>query len=221
MADDWRVTVNLDGASGRPLAAALLEHALEQQARAALGERVAVGTDSLVADADRSIVFLYAGTQAAAEEARRVVESILETDGKTATFELDLWHPLEEKWEPAEVPLPVTEADRLRERKALEEQDAADTAAAGYAQWEVRLDLPSHGDAVALATRLEAEGLGVTRRWKYLLVGAASEDDARALAKRLPEEAPPGAEIQVQPGGEMVWETWQKRPFAWFGDTFS
>ena len=75
----------------------------------------------------------------------------------------------------------------------------------------MRLDLASHGEAVSLAERLEAEGIPVTRRWTYLLVGAASQEDASELAERLAAEGPEGMKVQVQPGGEMVWEAAPRR----------
>ncbi len=209
MADDWRVTVTVDEESGRALGAALQAHELGDQPPASLGGRVAVS-------ADRSHVFLYATTRAAAEGARRLAASLLEQEGKTATFALDRWHPIEEEWEPADVPLPVTEAERRIERERLEEQETAETATAGYAEWEVRLDLPTHRAAVELAGRLESEGLPATRRWKYLLVGARNRDEARTLAKRLQAEAPSGTEVQVQPGGEMAWEVAPRRPLVLF-----
>ena len=81
----------------------------------------------------------------------------------------------------------------------------------GYAEWEVRLDLRDHREAVALAEQLESEGIPVTRRWTYLLVGAASSDDANELADRLRAEGPEGMKVQVQPGGEMVWEAAPRR----------
>jgi hypothetical protein len=214
MAEDWRVTVTLADESARSLATRLEEHDLEQPGRAALGGRVAIS-------ADPTHVFLYANTRAAAAEAERVVASLLEGDGRTATFALDRWHPLEEEWEPGDVPLPVDEADRRREQERLEEQDAVDSAESGRAAWEVRLDLPSHRDAVEVAERLEAEGLRPTRRWTFLLVGAPDREEAAALATRLRAEAPPGTKLAVQPGGEMLWEGWQRRPFAWLGDLIS
>jgi hypothetical protein len=44
-----------------------------------------------------------------------------------------------------------------------------------------------------------------------------NEDEARALGERLRDEAPAGATIQVQPGGEMVWEVAPRNPFVIFG----
>ena len=56
---------------------------------------------------------------------------------------------------------------------------------------------------------LEGEGYSVERRWQYLIVGTASKEDAEALAARVHGE--------VEPGGELVWETVPGNPFAIFG----
>jgi hypothetical protein len=206
MADDFRVTVLLDDGSGEGLGERLseYEHELEEEAKATLGEAVAVS-------ADGPTVFLYADTLEAARSARDMVAGILEREGLTATFALDRWHPLASEWKPADEPLPESEAAReaeLDEREAVEEAESRET---GYAEWEVRLDLASHGDAVALAERLEGEGVPVTRRWTYLLVGAESAEDANELAERVAAEGPEGMKVQVQPGGEMVWEAAPRR----------
>ena len=79
----------------------------------------------------------------------------------------------------------------------------------GHAPWEVRVELPSHGEADELADKLEQEGYDVVRRWRYLIVGAGSEGEARELAKRL--------HGSVEPGGELVWEVVPQNPFAVFG----
>ena len=50
-----------------------------------------------------------------------------------------------------------------------------------------------------------------------LVLGAANEDDARALAERLRGEAPDGAKVEVEPGGGMVWEVAPRNPFTFFG----
>lgn len=47
------------------------------------------------------------------------------------------------------------------------------------------------------------------RRWRYLIAGASSEEQARELAQRLHGE--------VEPGGELVWEVAPQNPFAIFG----
>jgi hypothetical protein len=210
MAEDWRLTVSLaGGASGERLGAALHELELEHEARAALGDRIAVSTSS-------EGLVLYADTREAAEQAKTVLAGLLEGEEHAAGFTLERWHPVAEEWEAADAELPATPEQLERERALLDAKDAADSSATGYAEWEVRLDLPAHRDAVALAQRLESEGVPVTRRWRYLLIGAQSRDDAAVLAERLQAEAPAGARLQIQAGGEMTWETAPRRPFALF-----
>jgi len=204
MADDFRVTVLLDDGSGEGVGERLSEHELEDEAKKQLGGAVAVS-------ADGPNVFLYADTLEAARSAREVVAGILERDGLTATFALDRWHPLAEEWRPADEPLPESDSQREAELDELEAQEEAESKASGYAEWEVRLDLASHGDAVELAEKLEAARVPVTRRWTFLLVGAASADDANELAERLRSEGPRGMKVHVQPGGEMAWEAAPRR----------
>src|SRR2546423_326766 len=92
-------------------------------------------------------------------------------------------------------------------------------AGAGLLGWlgEVRVELPGHDETSDLADRLEREGIPIVRRWRYLLAGAASEADARELAERLRREAPAGTRVEVEAGGEMVWEVTTQNPFAIFG----
>lgn len=208
MAEDFRVTVTFPDDSGADLAAKLAEHELGDDAHRKLGAGISVSSDG-------PNVFLYADTLEVADSAKSIVEEILEQDGAKAAISIDRWHPLAEEWEPADAPMPQTAAEREAEHEQLEAQDTADSIVSGYAEWEVLVALPNHGDAVELAERLESEGIPVTRRWKHLIVGADDEDEANALATRLRNEAPAGAEFTVEPGGEMAWEGAPKRS-RWF-----
>jgi hypothetical protein len=211
--EDWRVTFELadEGGLGGRVLQWLHEHEVARDARARLGDRVAVSGDSRT-------VFLYAGTEAAAREAEQVVAGLLaDHDLEPSSVALDRWHPIEQRWEDARLPLPGTAAERQAEHERLEADEAAESDATGVAAWEVRIELASHDDADELAARLEAEGMSVVRRSTFLLVGAANEDDARELAQRLAAEAPPGAVIHVEPGGGQVWEAMPENPFAVFG----
>jgi hypothetical protein len=75
----------------------------------------------------------------------------------------------------------------------------------------VRVDCPSRQAAGQLADQLEGEGYKPERRFRYLIVGAASRDDAEALAARLHGE--------VELGGEVAWEEMPRNRniFALFG----
>jgi hypothetical protein len=210
MAEDWRLTVTLEESLGSGLLERVKEHSLGEEMRVAAGQKVAISGDS-------EHLFAYADTEDAARDAQRVLSSLLDQDGIAATYDLARWHPIEEEWEPANVPLPSTPEEIQREHERLEAEESAESAAAGYAEWEVRVDLPSHHDAVHFAERLADEGYEVTRRWKYLVIGAANEDDAAELAERLGGEIPTGAQLHVEGGGEAAWEGVGPNPFAVFG----
>lgn len=202
--DDWRVTVTLHDEAhvGRALQS-LREHEVEDDVRRRLGRRVAVS-------ADGPRVFLYAGTEDAAREADRVVRDVLAQRDLGADFALDRWHPAEEEWQDAEVPLPQSDEQRAAEHQRLEAEETQESLATGHAQFEVRVELPSHHAAVALADRLQAEGRPVIRRWKFLVLGANDSDDARDLAQVIKQEVPAGATVQVEEAGPLL-------PFAQYG----
>ena len=90
-----------------------------------------------------------------------------------------------ESWEDPDLPLPEDDAARAAEHAELVAAERREVEAGAPPQWEVRVDLPSHRDTVRFDEMLEAEGLPAVRRWRYLVVGAADEDSARALATRL------------------------------------
>ena len=213
MSDDWRVTVRLvdPEGNGLDLVESMREAAVEDAARERLGDRVVVS-------AEGPQIFLYADSEERAREAEQVVRGLL-GEHRLVAEEVAVmrWHPVEEQWEDAAIPLPTTEEERRLEERRREAAEEADTAAQGYAEWEVRAELPSHHETVDFAKRLEEEGLPVVRRWKYLLVGAASEDDAHALAERLRAEAPAGTLVETEASGRAVWEVSNPNPFAIFG----
>jgi hypothetical protein len=126
------------------------------------------------------------------------VREVLAQHQLSAGFTLDRWHPLEEEWEDVSVPMPDTAEQRAAEHRRLIEAETQQSLAAGQAGWEVRVDLPSHRQAVALAERLQAEGRPVIRRWKYLVLGADNEDDASALAEAIGQEIPAKASVHTQ-----------------------
>jgi hypothetical protein len=202
--DDWRVTVTLHDEAhvGRALRT-LREHEVEDDVRRRLGHHVAVS-------ADGSRIFLYADAEDAALEADRVVREVMAQRGLAADFALDRWHPVEEEWQSADVPMPETAAEIQAEHQRLEADETRESLASGHARWEVRVELPSHRDAAALAERLQSEGRPVVRRWKFLVVGANDEDDARDLARVVKQEAPEAASVQVEEAGPLL-------PFAQYG----
>jgi hypothetical protein len=208
VAEDWRLTARIEGDGVGHVVERLREHDVED-ARERLGGAVAVSVDD-------PNLFVYADSSEAVHEAERIIGDLLRERGLEAELTVHRWHELEQRWESEDVPLPQSEAERQAEHERLEAADAAESRASGRALWEVRLELPSHGATRSLAHRLEDEGLPVIARWTYLLVGAESEDGARALADRLQGEIPPGTSVQVEPSGEVVGEV-MGNPFAIFG----
>jgi hypothetical protein len=190
MADDWRVVVTVS----EPTGGGLLDRLRGEFAGDAHELAQALARRRVAASQDGDQVFLYAAYRTEAQQARDLVEALVHEHGIQATIgPVEQWLPDEERWD-HEPP------DETVEEELLDE---------GYAPWEVRLTTASHREAEALADRLESEGYGVTRRWHHVIAGVATEGEARALAARLHGE--------VEPGGEMVWETVPGNPFAVFG----
>jgi hypothetical protein len=189
--DDWRVTISV---GPPPAGQSFSLRQVEEDIRRQVGRTIGVGTGE-------AQIFLYAGTETAAGDAERIARDVLAGCGLAAEYAVHRWHPIEEQWETPDVPMPQTAAGREAEHQRLVDAETAESLAAGAAQWEVRVELGSHRQAVALAHELEGEGRAVLRRWKYLYVGASNEDEARVLAGQIRQEAPPGAAVTVEPAG--------------------
>ena len=190
--DDWRVTISVS-----PAQQSTSLRQLEDDIRRQVGRGIAVG-------AGDAQIFLYADTETAAGDAERIARDVLAGHGMMAETAVHRWHPIEERWETPDVPMPQTKAERETEHQRLVADEAAESRASGVPRWEVRAELGSHRQAVALARQLEGEGRTVVRRWKFLIVGASDEDEARELAGHIRQEAPPDATVMVEQAG-MVW----------------
>ncbi len=178
--DDWRIRVELeqDGDQGADFFERLtggLGDEAKELAKALAGDRLAVSRDD-------NELFVYASTKIQAEHAHAVIEAELRRDGFAAKVSLvERWLEKEERWDDEP-------KDETWEEEAVEH---------GWAPWEVRVGCNSHREAIALAERLESEGYRPVRRWRYLIVGAETREDAEALANRVHGE--------VEPGGEVAW----------------
>jgi hypothetical protein len=191
--DEWRVEVDLDDPEhGYTLTERLRAHDLDDEARERLGDRVIVTRDG-------SRIFLYAGGEAAAREAERVMRELVGASDLSADVSVTRWHPVEEAWRDASLPLPQSDSERADELRRREAAETREVEEEGEFDWEVRVELRSHRETVELGHRLEAEGLSVVRRWRYLLVGALTEERAGEVAERVLAEAPAGAKARVEP----------------------
>jgi hypothetical protein len=188
--DDWRIRIEIEDEQAPGLLERLgfaLSDEASELAQELEKRRLAVSYDD-------DEVFVYASSRAEAERARAVIQAELNDLGIAAvTGPVEHWLEDEERWDDEP-------SDETWEEDELER---------GYAPWEVRVSCKSHREARELADQLEQEGYSVERRWRHLIVGTASKEEAEALAARLHGE--------VEPGGELVWETVPGNPFAIFG----
>ena len=186
--DDYRIRVELEE-----------EHAHGLLARLGLGSEADEVVEELegrrlVVSHDDDELFVYASSPQEAERARGIVESVLGEEGIEAEVgPVEHWLHDEERWDD-EPPEPSPEEELLEE---------------GIAPWEVRIECESRAEADALADQLEAEGYGVLRRFRYLVVGTATRQEAEALSERLHGE--------VEPSSAYVWENVPQNPFVFFG----
>ena len=189
--DDWRIRIELEEESRVEALLARLHLDLGSEARHLAqeleGHRLAVSRDG-------NELFVYAASHEQAERALAVVESELREEGiEAATGHVEQWLHEEERWD-SEADVPTFEDELLAE---------------GRAPWEVRVECESHEAANDLADRLTADGYGVVRRWRYVIAGTETREEADALARRLHGE--------VQPNARLVWEVLPQNPFAVFG----
>ena len=187
--DDWRIRIELEEAHAHGLLERLgldLGSAARELARELEDERLAVTHDG-------DTVFVYTSSGLQAERAREVVRAELAEAGLEArSIAVEHWLADEERWD--------------------DEPDTPDweeeVSSRGYAPWEVRVECDSHEAAEALADELEADGYGVARRWRYVIAGTDTHEEAVELARRVHGE--------VEPGGELVYEVPGGNPFALF-----
>lgn len=185
--DEWRVEIDLDDeAHGFGLGERFRAHDLDDEARKRLGERIVVTRDG-------PRVFLYAGDEAGAHQAELVARELVAADDLSADITVTRWHPLEEEWLDASVPLPRTEEEQQEE---LERREEIDRVTGSY-DWLVKVDMPSRSEAEKLEEQLGSEGRSVHRRWRYVTVDVATEEHANELAARLQDLAPADAEVTI------------------------
>jgi hypothetical protein len=211
MNDEWRLQIDVKGEHDagsltERLNAAELEHELSEAFH-----------DRLIVSGDGPRVFVYAGAREQAEGARDLIAKLAARHGWELSDELTHWHPEAEEWEDPDLPLPAGDGAKLAEHEELVAAERRQLAATGEPEFEVRVDLPSHREAVQFAELLRGEGLPAVRRWKYLVVGASDEDAARELATRLQGEAPAGSRVAVEGSGQIAYAERPSNPFAVFG----
>jgi hypothetical protein len=211
MNDEWRLQIDVQDDArattiGEHLAARELEHDLSDSFE-----------DRVIVSRDGTRLFVYSGSRAQAEAVGELILRIAGEENWTIERRLRRWHPEAEDWENPDEPLPGGADSAREEHDARIASERGRSERSGEPQYEVRVDLPTHREAVEFAKQLEEEGLPAVRRWKYLVVGATDEDSARALAERIEAEAPSGAEVTAEGSGRVAWAERPPNPFAIFG----
>jgi hypothetical protein len=189
--DDWRIRIEFpeEGRVERLLGRLHIDLGSEARhlAEELEGHRLAVSRDG-------NDLFVYAGSQAQAEQALLVIESELREEGLEArTSAVERWLDDEDHWT-GEPDAPTVEEELIAE---------------GVAPWEVRVECSSRAQAKRLADELEAEGYGVARRHHFVIAGTETREEADELARRVHGE--------VEPSSTLVWETIPQNPFVYFG----
>lgn len=179
--EDWRIHIELepDGDQGADFFERLtggLGDEASELAKALVGEHLAVSRDD-------NELFVYASTKTRAERAHAVIEAELRhRDLEAKIGPVEHWLEKEERW------------DNEPKGETWEEEEVEQ----GGAPWEVRVTCDSHHEAKELAARLESEGYRPLRRWRYLIVGTETREDAESLAGRLHGE--------VEASGDVAWD---------------
>jgi hypothetical protein len=203
MNDEWRLQIDPhDPSHARLLTERLEARELEHDLSDAFHDRVIVSRDD-------ARVFIYTGSREQADRVSELISTLAGEHKWTLDIDLKRWHPTAEDWEDPDKPLPDSVGAEHAERDALMAAERRQAEERGYPEFEVRVDLPSRQEAARFAEQLREEGVPTVHRWKYLLVGAADEDGATALAERIRGEAPDGSQVSV----EGTWKAaWDERP---------
>ena len=179
MGDNWRVCIAF-GVLPRSL------HSFRKALIPAVSSRLG---DQITVSSSATRIFLYAPSMELADEAAQVAREVLAQHDISAPVRTEFWSQRDQKWRdeadgpPAE---PAEPADPAAQQHAdRQEAERKRSVMTGVPAWEVRVEVPSHGDVIALAEYLAAQGWRV-RRWpRSVIVWANCEDDAKGLGRAL------------------------------------
>ncbi|MGH2921714.1 MAG: hypothetical protein ACRDKU_06590 [Gaiellaceae bacterium] len=191
--EDWRVEITLDEEQrGYDLGERLRSQDLDEEARERLGKRVYVSRNGLQ-------LFLYTGSEEEARAAEDVVRNLITADGLTAQFRgMTRWHPVEQQWKDASIPLPRTAEEVSEERGRREDAERSEAAEQGSYDWVVKINLSGADDAKRIAETLEAADHPVERIWRWVTVHVLTDEIGNDLISSLKDALPDDAEIWLE-----------------------
>jgi hypothetical protein len=183
MGEDWCVRIEFDDL--RELMSC--EQALTGELSGRLGDQGKVRRSD-------DQIWWYVYSAGLADETAQVAREVLARHDVSASVRTEFWSLLKEEWrDVADEP----SADPVAERRAVGRELSRRV---GFPVWQVRVEVRSHRDVVALAGYLAAQGWRVRRRRRHLLVGADCEDDAEGLVRELSGDGDADAETVFRVG---------------------
>ncbi|MGH2858556.1 MAG: hypothetical protein ACRDMJ_13865 [Solirubrobacteraceae bacterium] len=211
MNDDWRLRIDLrEPGLAKRLGETLEKGELEHDLESTFHDRVIVSVDG-------PELFCYAGTREQAQAARELVLRLAAERGWEPELELTHWHPVAERWEDPDAPLPAGGAVDETEHEQRVADERAESATEGYPEFEVRVQCPSRHEARELSQRLSGEDMPNIHRWSYVLIGATDEDSAKKLADRIRAEIDASDTVTVELNRRFVYDNRPWSPFAVMG----
>jgi hypothetical protein len=207
MSDDWRLRIDVhEPHRARRLLDRLDASELEHELESSFSDRVIVSREN-------STLYCYAGAREQAERAEALARRLAAEHDWRVDIGLHRWHPTAERWEDPDVPLPASDAELQAEHAELIAAERAQPSP----EFEVRVECSTRRAARDLADQLRMEGFQNVQRARYVLIGAADEDSANALAERIRAEVPADATVTAEGTFNAVLAEVGPNPFAIFG----
>ena len=157
---------------------------------------------NIAVGAGDSQIFLYAGTEIAAKEAEQVARDVLARQGHRGGIRAA---PLASgRGGPGRARTSRCRGPRPRPRRSTSGLRTPKPPSPSRPASRSGRPGPSSRRTTRRSSwrgKLRSEGRAVVRRWKFLVVGATNEDDARELAEQIRREAPPDATVRAEHSG--------------------
>jgi hypothetical protein len=148
--DGWRVRISFDDSPCLPKS---LRQALIPASCSRLGHQVAVASSG-------TQISWYAPSAGSADEAAQVAREVLARHDISAPGRTNCWSSREQMWLYADEMSGDVAAERQAAHEYRQAQERQRSRRAGFPGWQVRVEVPSHRDVVALAGHLAAQGWG-------------------------------------------------------------
>ena len=179
-----------DPDSPQEIAAAAAVHAeMESWRRALVPELGSRLGGQVAAGSSGTGIFLYASGAGSADEAARVAREVLARHDVSAPVRIERWSSGTRSGWMRRTSRPPMSLPSSRLSTNTFRSTSGNIGTTGRPAWQIRVRLPSHRDAVALAGHLAAQGWQVRPLRKDLIVWADCEDDAKDLDRALSGDA--------------------------------